>query len=192
MDVMVTGLGLPLVVDAFGEAGVDLSEDVLDCALDGVVVGEVERGGVDEGECEHLRVAVTTTGSVISGVEVDVDVDGADVGGVSAASLDELCDGDKLILCGCCGDVAGVEEETEEGRLSGALAGDHQGVSSVGMRCSGAQAVGGGGRGMGRGVVGEHSGDGGEGRRASAMVVAGDGERHDSPGEEERRGEKGW
>lgn len=70
MDVMVAGLSLPLVVDALREASVDLSEDVLDGPLGGVVVGEVERGGVDESEGEDLRCAVV---SIVSGVEVDVD-----------------------------------------------------------------------------------------------------------------------
>lgn len=120
---------------------------------------------------------------------------------MSAAALDELGDGSELILCGCRGDVAGVEQETEEGGLSGTLPGDHERVPSVGRGHSGTHAVGDGtgcrgrewGMGVGVGVgvrvriVGEHSGDGRERRRASAMVVAVDGERHDRS-----RREKSW
>lgn len=73
MNVMVAGLGLPLVVDALSEASVDLPEDVLDRPLGGVVVGEVERGGVDEGEVEDLRCTVAVVVVAISGLEVDVD-----------------------------------------------------------------------------------------------------------------------
>lgn len=141
MDVVVPSLCLPVleasvrgwgrkrrgktdVVDAVCESGVDLADDFLNCPLGGKVVGKVEGGGVDEGEGEDERRGVWVEG------EVDIDGEGANVGSVAAASLDELCDGSELVLVGREGDVAGVEEEAEEGRLSGALAGDHEGVAS--------------------------------------------------------------
>ena len=114
-----------------------------------MVVGKVEGGGVDEGERKKERRRVWVEG------EVNVDGGGANVGSVAAAALNELCDGGELVLGGRLRDVAGVEEETEKGGLSGALAGDHEGVASdVGIEgvasCSGVHAVDGvndGGRG---------------------------------------------
>jgi len=49
--------------------------------------------------------------------EVKVDVDGcySNVGGMSAASLNELCHGGKLLFCRRRGNVAGVEQQAEEG-----------------------------------------------------------------------------
>ena len=110
------------VVDGVCESGVDLADDFLYGALCGVLVCKVERGRVDEGECERKGVWVEG--------EVDVDGEGANVGCVAAAALHELGDGGELVLAGGGGDVAGVEEEAEEGRLSGALAGDHERVAA--------------------------------------------------------------
>lgn len=129
-----------------------------------MLVREVQGGGVDEGEGEDLR------GSVSVDIEVDVDRRGANVGCMGAAPLDELCDGSELVLCSCGGYVAGVEEETEEGRLAGALASDHEGVASVGGLqveegwTGGAHAIG--------GIVG-CKGDGGGGRGDVFAVVVG-------------------
>lgn len=134
-----------------------MADDFLDCPLGGMVVGEVEGGGVDKGEGEDVGRGVLVEG------EVDVDGGGANVGGVAAAALDKLCDGGELVLGGGVGDVAGVEEETEKGGLSGALAGHHEGVASdVGGiegagSCSGVHAVWGvavGVHGGGRGAPG--------------------------------------
>lgn len=150
-----------------------------------MLVGEVEGGSVDERESEDLR------GGASVEVEVDVDGRGTDVRCVATAALDELCDGSELVLCGCRGDVAGVEEETEEGGLSGALASDHESVSPdvlgeslliMGREArSGAQAVGGivGGGGDSRDelavVVGDDADD--------ALVAAVDDVRHDWTGQ---------
>lgn len=77
-------------------------------ALGGDLVLEVERGRVDEGEAEGVLLAAAVV------VQVDVDGGGADVGGVAAASLDELCDGRELVLCGPRRDDARVEQEPKE------------------------------------------------------------------------------
>lgn len=144
-----------------------------------MVVGKVEGGGVDEGESKKERRGVWVEG------EVDVDGGGANVGSVAAGALDELCDGGQLVLGGGWRYVAGVEEETEKGGLSGALAGHHEGVASdvagggiegVGS-CSGVHAVDGvndGGRGADGGAGCVAVGDvGGE-----WVVAVVDGERH--------------
>lgn len=156
MDVVVPGLCLPVleervrgrgrterrqktdVVNAVCESGVDLADDFLNCPLGGMVVGKVQGRSVNEGEGKYERRCVWVEG------EVDIDGGGANVGSVAAAALDELCDGGELVLGGRMGDVAGVEEETEKGSLSGALTGDHEGVASGiegVVRCSGVHAV---------------------------------------------------
>lgn len=105
-----------------------------------MVVGKVERGRIDESESEHLRRGIPVD------IKVDVDRRGANVGCMAATSLYELCDGSELVLCGCGGYVAGVEEETEEGCLAGAPSSDHEGVASgpwvVERRPGGAQTIG--------------------------------------------------
>lgn len=69
-----------------------------------MLVGKVQGGRVDEGERKDEGLSVWVEG------EVDVYGGGANVGGVTAAALDEFCDGGELVLGGCLGDVAGVEE----------------------------------------------------------------------------------
>ena len=144
MDVMVSVLGFPVlgeretrgsarargegkggahVLDALGIAGVNVAQDVGNETVGGGLVGKVEGGGVDEGEGE-----TTAREGVVVG-DVDVERGSADVGGVGRRCLYEFCEGEELV-CGCgVGDVGCVDEETEEGSLSGALSCYHEGVS---------------------------------------------------------------
>ena len=98
-----------------------------------LLVRKVQGRRVNEGETQRL-------GTVVS-VHLNVDGRRADVGRVAATALNELGDGSELFLGDVGGDVAGIEEEAEEGGLAGAATGDHEGVGGwgVGWHCRGSR-----------------------------------------------------
>ena len=118
-----------------------MPENVTDDSFGGNVVPGIQGRGVREGEGDRLTLAD------LRNVQVNVEREGADVRGVASTSLDELGDGCELVLGGGGRNVAGIQEEAEEGRFSRCLPGDHKGVSavrSVSVRPSNVETVPGG------------------------------------------------
>lgn len=96
-------------------------EDVLDDPLRRDFVPGVERGRVYEGERER-RGPLHRVWRLL-----DIEGDGAYVGGVAHGTLYELCQ--VLALFGVCGvwcELGGVYDEAKEGGLPGPLSCDHE------------------------------------------------------------------
>ena len=113
-----------------------MPENVADESFGGNVVPGIQGRGVREGKRDRLTLAD------LRNVQVNVEGEGADVRGVASTSLDELGDGCELVLRGGGRNVAGIQEEAEEGRFSCCLSGDHKGVYAVrSVRPSSAETV---------------------------------------------------
>lgn len=101
-----------------------MPENVADESFGGNVVPDIQGRGVRKSERNRLALAD------LGKVQVNVERDGADVRGAASTSLNELGDGCELVLRGGGRNVAGIQEEAEEGRFSRRLSGDHKGVSA--------------------------------------------------------------
>ena len=96
------------VFNALPESGLDMSHDLRENPLGGMLVLEVQGRSVDEGKTEVVLSATSIR------INVDVDRGRPYKRGVAAAPLNELGNGRQLLFGGGLGYDTGIEEEPKE------------------------------------------------------------------------------